>query len=257
MKSCCHKTYRHLILSWFRTGGGDLIGRRRGTQRQGEADRQKSLWLEKAASPRNRDASPDEVHPHRAENIPPILLRSALQRAASATGKKGHQNCKSRGSSCPQNDTLCRGNRCAVCHNSSEEVGEARRTSHVGSHVSTANAATRQTLEVLRAGKSSLSYPGVCADRHCIGCRPDRSRHCVATYGRVPLPSDLRSRRIPSAAISGGVAARQQRVHGRGTWARDGQDVENRLRSAHGRPVPNPRRNADGHNARSAAITGW
>ena len=160
-------------------------------------------------------------------------------------------------SSCPQNDTLCRGNRCAVCHDSSEEVGEARRSSHVGSHVSTANAATRQTLEVLRAGKSSLSYPSVCVDRHCIGCRPDRSKHLVATCGRVPLPSDLRSRRIPSAAIPGGVAARQQRVHGRGTRARDGQDVKNHLRSPHRRTFSNPRRNADGHNARSTAITGW
>ena len=32
MKSCRHKRYRYLILSWFRAGGGDLIGRRRGFQ---------------------------------------------------------------------------------------------------------------------------------------------------------------------------------------------------------------------------------
>ena len=74
-KSCRHKRYRHLILSWFRTGGSDLMGRRRGIQRQGETNRQKSLWLENAARTRNRDVSPDGVHPTRAENIPQILLR--------------------------------------------------------------------------------------------------------------------------------------------------------------------------------------
>jgi len=70
------KKRRQLILNWFRTGGNDLIGRRRGIQRQGETDRQKSLWIENAARHRNRDVSPDGVHPTRAENIPPIPLRS-------------------------------------------------------------------------------------------------------------------------------------------------------------------------------------
>ena len=60
MKSCRHKRYRHLILNWFRTGGGDLIGRRRGIQRQGETDRKKSVRLENAARHRNRTVSPDE-----------------------------------------------------------------------------------------------------------------------------------------------------------------------------------------------------
>ena len=81
MKSCRHKRHRHLILNWFRTGGGDLVGRRRGILRQGETDRQKSLWLENAARHRNRDVSTDEVHPPRARNIPQILLRRIFQRA--------------------------------------------------------------------------------------------------------------------------------------------------------------------------------
>jgi len=102
MKSCRHKSYRHPILNWFRTGGGDLIGLRRGIQRQGETDRQKSLWTENAARHRNRDVSPDGVHPPRDENIPQILLRSLLQRAASegsfSQWEKGHQNCTSRAS---------------------------------------------------------------------------------------------------------------------------------------------------------------
>ena len=44
-KSCHHKSHRHLILKWFRTEGGDLIGRRRGIQRQGKTDRQKNHGL--------------------------------------------------------------------------------------------------------------------------------------------------------------------------------------------------------------------
>jgi len=88
MKSCRHKRYRHLILSWFRAGGSDLIGRRRGIQRQGATDRQKSLWIENAARPRNLTVSPDRVHPTRAEMYPPILLRRLCQRAVSANGKK-------------------------------------------------------------------------------------------------------------------------------------------------------------------------
>ena len=44
-KSCRHKRYRHLILNWFRTGGNDLIGRRRGIQRQGETLTQSTLEL--------------------------------------------------------------------------------------------------------------------------------------------------------------------------------------------------------------------
>jgi len=75
MKSCRHKSHRYLILSWFRAGDSDLIGRRRGLQRQGETNRQKSLWLENAARPRNRPVSPDGVHPTRAEIYPQILLR--------------------------------------------------------------------------------------------------------------------------------------------------------------------------------------
>ena len=98
MKSCRHKRYRNLILDWFRTGDNDLIGRRRGIQRQGETYRQKSLWLENAARHRNRDVSPDRAHPSRAGNISPILLRSLLQRAASegsfSYGKKGTKTAK-------------------------------------------------------------------------------------------------------------------------------------------------------------------
>ena len=97
MKSCRHKTYRHLILSWFRSGGNDLIGRRRGIYRQGETDRQKSLWIKNAARQRTRDVSPDGELA-RAENIPPILLRSLLQRAVSANGKKGTKTAKAEAS---------------------------------------------------------------------------------------------------------------------------------------------------------------
>ena len=67
MKSCRHKRHRHLILKRFRAGGSDLIGRRRGIQRQGETDPQKSPWLENAARHRNRDVSPDGAHPTRGE----------------------------------------------------------------------------------------------------------------------------------------------------------------------------------------------
>ena len=91
MKSCRHKRYRHLILNWFRAGGGDLIGRRRGIQRQGETDRQKSVRLENAARHRNRTVSPDGVHPTRAGMYPQILLRRLFQRAVSATGKSAPQ----------------------------------------------------------------------------------------------------------------------------------------------------------------------
>jgi len=94
MKSCHHKTYRHLILNWFRSGGNDLIGRRRGIQRQGETNRQKSLWIENAARHRNRPVSPDGVHPARAEIYPQILLRRLFQRAVSANGKKGTKTAK-------------------------------------------------------------------------------------------------------------------------------------------------------------------
>ena len=72
-RSCRHKRHRHLILHWFRTGGSDLIGRRRGIQRQGETDRQKSLWFDNAARHQNRTVSPDGK-PTRARNIPQILL---------------------------------------------------------------------------------------------------------------------------------------------------------------------------------------
>ena len=96
MKSCRHTRYRHLILDWFRTGGGDLVGRRQGIQRQGETDRQKSLWLENAARHRNRDISPDGIHPTRAEMYPQILLRR-LFRGQFQPPEKGHHNCKSRG----------------------------------------------------------------------------------------------------------------------------------------------------------------
>ena len=90
MESCGHKEtrcprvatrrHRHLILSWFRAGGNDLIGRRRWIHRQAETDRQKSLWLENAASHRNRGVSPEGAHPIRAENIPEILLRRPVSR---------------------------------------------------------------------------------------------------------------------------------------------------------------------------------
>ena len=69
-KSCRHKRYRHLILNWFRTGGGDLIGRRRGIQRQGETDWQKSLWIENAARHRNRAVSPDGVRTYLSRKYP-------------------------------------------------------------------------------------------------------------------------------------------------------------------------------------------
>jgi len=94
MESCRHKRHRHLILSWFRAGGSDLIGRRRGIQRQGETNRQKSLWIENAARSRNRPVSPDGVHPTRAEMYPQILLRRLFQRAVSANGKKGTKTAK-------------------------------------------------------------------------------------------------------------------------------------------------------------------
>ena len=45
MKSCRHKRDRNLILDWFRTGGGDLIGPRRGIQRQGETTTPSTLEL--------------------------------------------------------------------------------------------------------------------------------------------------------------------------------------------------------------------
>jgi len=45
MKSCRHKRSRHPILNWFRTGGNDLIGRRRGIQRQGETTTPSTLDL--------------------------------------------------------------------------------------------------------------------------------------------------------------------------------------------------------------------
>ena len=94
MKSCRHKRYRHLILNEFRTGGGDLVGPRRGIQRQDETDRQENLWLENAARPRNRDVSPDEAHPTRAGNISQILLRRLFQRAVSANWEKGTKTAK-------------------------------------------------------------------------------------------------------------------------------------------------------------------
>jgi len=130
-KSCRHKTYRHLILNWFRAGGSDLIGRRRGLQRQGETDRRKSLWIENATRPGNRPVSPDGVHPTRAENIPPILLRSLLQRAASegsfSQWEKEHHNCKSRG----------------------EQAGDKLR---VGPHDAVSGAQHQQKLEVFKWG---------------------------------------------------------------------------------------------------------
>ena len=66
------------MLNWFRAGGSDLIGCRLGIERQGETDRQKSLWIENAARPRNRSVSPDGAHPIRAEIYPQILLRRLL-----------------------------------------------------------------------------------------------------------------------------------------------------------------------------------
>ena len=90
------KRYQHLILDWFRTGGGDLVGRRRGIQRQGETDRQKSLWLENAARHRNPDISPVGIHPTRAEMYPQILLRR-LFRGQFQPPEKSRHNCKSRG----------------------------------------------------------------------------------------------------------------------------------------------------------------
>jgi len=95
-KSCRHKRYRHLILSWFRTGGSDLMGRRRGIQRQGETNRQKSLWLENAARPRNHPVS----HPTQAKIEPQILLRRLFQKAVSANGKKGTKTAKAELAGC-------------------------------------------------------------------------------------------------------------------------------------------------------------
>jgi|GEM_PF-1659774 len=79
MKSCRHKRCRHVILNWFRTGGNDLIGRRRGIQRQGETDRQKSVRLENAARHRNRDVSCDWV-PYPSRNVPTDSAEEAAKR---------------------------------------------------------------------------------------------------------------------------------------------------------------------------------
>ena len=93
-KSCRHKTCGHLILNWFRAGGSDLIGRRQGIQRQGQTDRQKSLWIENAARPRNRPVSQNGVHLTRAEIYPEILLRRLFQRSVLANGKNGSKTTK-------------------------------------------------------------------------------------------------------------------------------------------------------------------
>ena len=96
MKSRRHKTYRNLTLDWFRTGGGDLIGRRRGIQRQGETDRQKSLWHENAARHRNRTVSPDgELCPSR--KYPTDSAEEPSSEGSFSQWEKGHHNCKSRG----------------------------------------------------------------------------------------------------------------------------------------------------------------
>jgi len=137
-KSCRHKRYRHLILNWFRTGGGDLVGSCRGIQRQGETDRQKSLWIENAARHRNRDVSPDSRlwinyvldrtmrsrvrstlknrrfssgkspwmtfptgrwgTPYPRRNVPADSAEKAFSEGSFSQWGKGHRNCKSRAS---------------------------------------------------------------------------------------------------------------------------------------------------------------
>jgi len=123
MKSFRHKRHRRLILNWLRTGGSDLIGRCRVMQRQGKSDRQKSLWIENAARHRTRDVSPDGVHPPRAENIPQILLKRLLQRAASEGSfshwEKGTKTAKAETASRSSGGSATR--RCHVCHRSSPQ----------------------------------------------------------------------------------------------------------------------------------------
>ena len=73
MKSCRHKATLASNLQLVPSRRRVLIGRRRGTQRQGETDLQKSLWFDNAARHQNRTVSPDGK-PTRARNIPQILL---------------------------------------------------------------------------------------------------------------------------------------------------------------------------------------
>jgi hypothetical protein len=98
IKSCRHKRHRHLVLSWFRSGGNNLIGRRRGIQRQGETDRQKSPWRENAARHRNRTVSSDG-EPNPSRKYPTDSAEAAFSEGSFSQWEKGHQNCKSRAES--------------------------------------------------------------------------------------------------------------------------------------------------------------
>ena len=124
-KSCRHKRHRHLTLNWFRTGGNDLIGRRRGIQRQGETPTPSTLELtvlnaESEPRPTREGqvstlAARGKSHPCTFSTCKTSVLSECCALATASCGRKGCLSTACWACPCGHSLPICRETRSSKC----------------------------------------------------------------------------------------------------------------------------------------------